>query len=284
MKDLLAQHHRKIAASTLALVTVLLLITGRGERAVGQSAPGSVSGLGARVAAAPQRGMWGGMAQVGSWLMRAGGPQVEELGHAQQELAKLREEKAQLIGILQENERLRALVGFKERHPEFTLVPARVIARDTTPYFRVLRITLSVPEGVKPRQPVVVAGGVVGQIDKVSGSTAEVVLISDPRSRIDAITQRGRVQGVVQGLGHERDYKATVSYLSLKEEVRPDDTMVTSGMGGVFPQELIIGTIREVAPDDRGLFQHVILEPAVDLSQLDEVFIITGTVTPAQGG
>lgn len=274
MKELFAQHHRKLAALLLTLVTVAALIMGRGQHAVGQ---GSTSGLGARVAASPQRGMWAGMAQVGAWLKRAGGPHTAELELAQREIATLREEKAQLIGILQENERLRALVGFKERNPELELVPARVIARDTTPYFRAMRITLRVPNTVKPRQPVVVAGGIVGQIDRVTGSTAEVVLLSDPRSRIDAITQRGRVQGVVQGLGHDRDYKAKVAYLSLKDEVRPGDIMVTSGMGGVFPQELIIGTIREVAPDDRGLFQHVILEPAVDLSQLDEVFIITGT-------
>jgi rod shape-determining protein MreC len=283
MKELFAQHHRKLAATLLTLVTALLLILGRGDRAVGQTAGPSASLT--RLTAAPQRAIWSGFAQAGAWMMRIGGPQAEELARAQQELALLREEKARLIGILQENERLRALVGFKERHPEFVLVPARVIARDTTPYFRALRVSLRVPDGVKPRQPVVVAGGIVGQIDRVQGDTAEVVLLSDPRSRIDAITQRNRVQGIVQGLGHERDYKAKVAYLSIKDEVRPGDLMVTSGMGGVFPQELIIGTITEVAPDDRGLFQHVTLEPAVDLSQLDEVFIIVGTQTPpAQGG
>lgn len=203
---------------------------------------------------------------------------ARELARLRSENAVLREEKARLIGVLQENERLRELVGFKKLHPEYELVPARVVAQDTSPFFRVVSIRIQPPHDVKlrPRQPVLVAGGVVGQIHEVHDDHAQVLLLSDPRSQIDVISQRNRAHGIVSGLGHERDYEAKVSYLSEKDHIRTGDVMVTSGMGGGFPPELIVGEVLSVTPDERGLFQHVVLEPSVDLARVEEVFVLTG--------
>lgn len=284
MKDLLVKHRNKIVTLVLVTMPMVMIATSAGA-GVGedpQTPPGRLAraGLG-----------WGHvgvirvMGNVGGWLDRAFASELaEENERLEREVARLREEKARLIGVLQENARLRELVGFRRAHPEFELVPARVIARDTTPYFRVIKIRVRL-EGahIEPRMPVVVAGGVVGQVHQVYDGFADVVVLSDPRSRVDAVSQRNRAHGVVQGLGHERDYQARVAYLSEKDSVRVGDVMVTSGMGGVFPRELIIGSVTEVAPDERGLFQEVTLEPAVDLSRLDEVFIITGKIRAGEG-
>src|SRR5690554_6379467 len=180
-----------------------------------------------------------------------------------EEVAKLREEKSRLIGVHQETARLRDEVGFRKKHPECALSTARVIGRDITPYFRVLRLKLEANAELKPRQAVVVAGGVVGEIHEVYGNYADVIIVSDPRSRIDAVSQRNRAPGIVMGLGHESDYLAEVSYLNQKDLVRPGDVMVTGGKGGVFPRELVIGTVSAVKSARRGLFQEVRLEPAV---------------------
>jgi rod shape-determining protein MreC len=178
--------------------------------------------------------------------------------------------------VLQENERLRKLLGFKTRRPELALVPARVVARDTTPYFRVVTLKLSSDVPLQPRMPVIAAEGVVGQVHRVFADYAEVILLGDPRHRVDAVTQRTRAQAVIEGLGHERDYHAKLSYLSEKDEVRVGDVVVTSGMGGVFPSELVIGTVASVEKSEKGLFQDAVVSPAVDASRLSEVFVVTG--------
>ncbi len=194
-----------------------------------------------------------------------------------QKVARLREEKSRLIGVLQENARLRELLEFKRRHSEYELASAEVVGREISSYFRVLTLKLKSTAELESGMPVVVAQGVVGQIQRTYGSFADVVIVSDPRSRIDAVSQRNRAHGIVQGLGHERHYRAKISYLRRRDRVEQGDVMVTSGMGGVFPPELIIGTIQQVDTQKRGLFQEAVLEPAVDFSRLEEVFVITDT-------
>lgn len=213
---------------------------------------------------------------VGDWWSRwTTSDLAEENRRLEEEIARLREEKSRLIGVLQENSRLRELLEFKRKHPTYELASAHVVGRDTTPYFRVMTLKLETDADIEPQMPVVVAGGVVGQIHRTYGSFADVVIVSDPRSRVDAISQRNRAQGIVQGLGEARSYEAKIAYLRREDEVREGDVMVTSGMGGVFPRELVVGTIEEVTRSERGLFQEAVLEPAVDFSRLEEVFVVT---------
>jgi len=276
MYDLFSQHRAKLAAILLVIMPLLMIATGE-PAGVGKdpaSKPAQVlhSGLAWSEAGAYRSLAWLG----GIWGRMTDGDLAAENKQLREEVAKLREEKSRLIGVLQENARLREEVGFRKKHPEFELSAARVIGRDITPYFRVLRLKLEANAELKPRQAVVVAGGVVGQIHEVYGNYADVIIVSDPRSRIDAVSQRNRAPGIVMGLGHESDYLAEVSYLNQKDLVRPGDVMVTGGKGGVFPRELVIGTVSAVKSARRGLFQEVRLEPAVDFSRLEEVFIITG--------
>jgi rod shape-determining protein MreC len=277
MYDFLSNHRPKLVALVLVLMPLIMLVSSD-EPAVGvdsSSEPVQVmrSGLAWTEFGAYQTFAWLGDA----WQGLVSSDLAAENAALREEAARLREEKSRLIGVLQENARLRDLVGFQTRHPEFELVPARVVGRDISPYFRVLRLKLESTAELAARQPVVVASGVVGQIHAVYGEFAEVVIVSDPRSRVDAVSQRNRAPGIVEGLGHERDYLARVAYLNQKDEIRDGDVMVTGGKGGVFPKEMVIGTVTEVDNAQRGLFQEVRLEPAVDFSRLEEVFVITGT-------
>lgn len=270
-------HRRKIVVFLLIALPIALLASSAGAD-VGTKRNFAARTLSASLTIA-QSGASGVFDSIGDWFGDLVGSEEDaEVEELRAEIARLREDKTRLIGVLQENERLRKLVGFKERHPEFQLVPARVIARDISPYFRVLKVEIDVPEGVElaPRMPVLTSEGVVGQIHSLYGDYADVIIAADPRSRIDAIAQRTRARGVVEGLGHDADYLTRVGYLRDKDEVREGDVFVTSGMGGVFPAEVVIGTVTEVESGEDGLFQEARVEPAVDFSRLEEVFVLVG--------
>lgn len=274
MFDRLRPYKKLLAAGLLVMIPVIVIsMTDRDGVGTDSSAPDRWLRGGMGWLRAAEAGVIGGVGNT--WESLFTGDLSRENEKLRQEVARLREEKARLIGVLQENARLRELVGFERRHSEYGLVPARVVARDISPYFRVLNLKLEAKAKLKPGMPVVVAGGVVGQIHRVYGSFADVIVAADPRSRIDAISQRNRAHGVVQGLGNERNYKARIAYLRRQDEVREGDVMVTSGMGEVFPPELVIGTVSKVNRQERGLFQEATLEPAVDYSRLEEVFVVT---------
>lgn len=194
------------------------------------------------------------------------------------ENARLREENIGLQGILQQNARLTRMVGFKQQRPIYRLVPARVIAADMSPYFRVLRLRVQAEsDEIKPEMPVVSADGVVGRIERVSGRYCDVMLAVDPRSKIDIMTQLNRSRGILSGLGNDDSYDAQISYLLRRDEVEEGEIVVTSGRAGTFPKELPVGRIKSVDSKAFGLYQRVTVEPIVDFSRLEEVYIIAGT-------
>lgn len=221
-----------------------------------------------------------GLARVGHWWDRyLDLVDVEAENVAlRAENDRLREENARLLGVMQENARLRGLVGLQASWPGLELVPARVIAQDLSPFFRVVSIRLDTGGArVTPGMPVISSAGVVGSIFETTGSYATVLLAVDPRSSIDVLVQRNRARGLLVGEGHADDYVARVAYLQRRDTVTEGDVLVTSGMGGRFPADLVVGRIARVAESRRGMFQEVLVEPAVDFSRVEEVFILVGT-------
>lgn len=201
----------------------------------------------------------------------------EENERLRRELDRVRDEHARLLGVMQENARLRALVGFADAYPTLELEPARVIAKDVTPFFRVITLRIDASGGrIDAGMPVVASAGVVGYVSEVSGRYAQVLLAVDPRSSIDVLVQRNRARGVLVGNGHDNDYTSSISYLLARDEVAPGDVVVTSGMGGRFPPDLVVGRIATVDEREAGIFQQVTVEPAVDFSRVEEVFVVVG--------
>ena len=193
------------------------------------------------------------------------------------ENARLREENIGLQGILQQNARLTRLVGFKQQRPIFKLEPARVVAADMSPFFRVLTLRLETEtEGIQPEMPVVSSEGVVGRIERVDGKFCDVMLSVDPRSNIDVMTQLNRSRGILSGTGDDKKYEAKISYLLRRDEVEEGELIVTSGRAGTFPKELPVGRVSSINTKSFGLYQEVTVEPIVDFSRLEEVYIITG--------
>ncbi len=175
---------------------------------------------------------------------------------------------------------LEGLLELRARVPSPALA-ARVIALGASPYFRVFRLVLDRGEGeVTAGMPVIAPAGVVGRVQRVYGRYADVVLAVDPQSAIDVIVPRTGSRGVMKGLGGDNAYACKIEYLLKNEEVKEGDVIVTSGLGGVFPRDLPVGTIRRIDKKEYGMYQDVEVAPAVDFSHLGAVLVILAPPPP----
>lgn len=189
--------------------------------------------------------------------------------------AALHEMRQRLEGLhemAQENRRLHALLELPDVDGGRP-VAARVIGKDATNWFRTLLIDRGGGAGIERNAPVLAPQGVVGRVVEVVPIAARVQLVTDPVSSVSGLLQRTRVTGIVTG---DRGPTLRLRYLPLMADVAVGDRVVTSGMGGVFPKGVPLGTVTGVERKSGALFQEAVLEPAVDLSKLEEVLVLAG--------
>jgi len=169
-----------------------------------------------------------------------------------------------------ENLRLRNLLGFKPKEA-FSYLPAEVVAKDVDRMINALLINVGASDGVRERMPVATAEGLVGKVFEVFPSTSIVQLLLDRNCRVSAVVQsEARAFGIIEWISGER-YRLAVP---LRSAVQEGDLVVSSGMGGVFPKGLKIGTVEQIGPEKMGLLQELIVTSSVRFSQLEEVFVL----------
>jgi len=194
----------------------------------------------------------------------------EENKQLKQELLQYKTANVEYREAVATNVRLQKLLELKESLPPPTLT-AEIVGKDPSLWFRTLTINRGSSDGVQKGMPVVTVEGVVGQVLTSSPNYSKVLLATDPNSAIDGITQKTRVHGIVKGLGREA---FGLHYVLKSAEVEKGDYVLTSGLGGVFPKGLMLGTVSEIKKSRRGMFQNIEIEPAVDFSQLEHLIII----------
>jgi rod shape-determining protein MreC len=178
---------------------------------------------------------------------------------------------------------LEDLAVVKKRTPADT-IGARVIGAPLSPVFRVLRLRIDRGDkDVQPGMPVIVGTGPVGRIEKVYGDYADVVLISDPASKIEVVLPRTGGRGLLIGIGRPDSYACKIEWL--ERDMKPEgkaavgDEVVTSGLGASFPPGLVVGTVTKIHGDD-GMFQSVEVDPAVDVSRVRAVMVLLAPPPP----
>ena len=186
----------------------------------------------------------------------------------------LEQELDRLAEVALENGRLRALLDFRETL-QGELLTARVVGRDASGVARTLTIDHGESDGVVRGAAALAPEGVVGQVFLVSRHAARVLLVSDHNSGVDALVQRTRARGIVQGTV---DAACVLKYVKRTEDVQIGDTLVTSGLDGVFPKGLPIGRVTAIDKRGQGLFQSADVAPRVDFDQLEEVLVTRGPV------
>jgi rod shape-determining protein MreC len=188
-----------------------------------------------------------------------------------EENRRLLSEIASLKETQQENQRLRKLLGFQEKFKMDTVV-ARVIAKDVSTEFRAIRINRGENSGIRKNMAVVTNEGVVGRVLRVTANTADVVTLLDLLSAVDAIVERSRARGIVEGM---TDEVCQLRFALRTDDIEPGDLLISSGLGGVFPKGVPVGTVSKVNRKPFGITQEVEVRPSVDFSKLEEVMVIT---------
>jgi rod shape-determining protein MreC len=143
-------------------------------------------------------------------------------------------------------------------------------------------MTLTIDRGerdqVRRGMAVLAPQGVVGQVSEASHAAARVVLLTDHNSGIDAVVQRTRARGIVQG---GTDGACYMNYLSRDADVVEGDLVITSGLDRVFPKGIVVGEVVEVSRRHRGLLQAAVVRPSVALDRLEEVLVVDATTPVA---
>jgi len=199
----------------------------------------------------------------------------EENRALRQEVAALKLQVRSLQSYADENENLRRIAGVKARLPEESLT-ARVIARSHNQWFGTVTIDLGRNDGLSTGLPVINADGVVGYVQNVTARTAQVTLLTDPRSAVGGMIARNEVPILVEGAGDPLGKEATVRALVGGAVMQVGDRIVTSGLSQVFPKGIPIGVITHVEYDSTGLRQHGVLTLDVDFQRLDWVTVLLG--------
>lgn len=170
----------------------------------------------------------------------------------------------------EETRRLRQLLHLQETLSE-PVAAARVIGKDPTNWFRTLVIDKGSRHGIRRNMPVIAVDGLVGRVVDVTPHTAKIQLVTDPLSSVGILVERTRVTGILAG---DLAAPARIKYLPLMADVAVEDRVITSGMGGVFPKGIPVGTIRAVERRNGALFEDATVRPAVDFSRLEEVLVL----------
>lgn len=208
---------------------------------------------------------------------------IKDYGRYQAENRMLRQQVAELIAAnvlmeeyKQENERLRQLLEYKENNQHlFDFAIAPVIGRNPSNWYHTLTIGLGENAGMKQNQVVVTSQGVVGRIIATTPRTSEVLLILDRDGALGGMVQSNRTPGIVEGSSDYRGYLQMIR-ISRDAPVEVNQVIVTSGLGGIFPKGLLLGTVVKVIPESDGLMNRAIIAPSVDFDHLEEVLVITG--------
>jgi rod shape-determining protein MreC len=202
-----------------------------------------------------------------------------ELDWMQERIGTLEERTVRLEEVERENARLRDLLAFRERLAGDVLAAA-VVGRDATGLARTLTIDRGESDGVVKGAAVLAPAGVVGQVFLASAHAARILLITDHNSGVDAVVQRTRARGIVEGTVSEG---CGLKFVKRTEDLQTGDVVVTSGVDGIFPRGLPIGSLTNVDKRGQGLFQYATVRPFVDFDRLEEVLVTRGTVEPMSG-
>jgi rod shape-determining protein MreC len=188
------------------------------------------------------------------------------------ENSQLQTQIIQLQQQLKEAEVLYALLDFARSRPENEYVASAVIGRDPSPFMSYVIIDHGSDNGLRHGMPVVTQQGLVGRVDAVTASAARLQLITDPGSTINVRLQSTKTETLLNG---SITGDLTLEMIPQETKLKTGDLVLTSGLGGGYPSDVLVGQVVSTQHREGELFQMASIQPAVDFTQLQAVLVIT---------
>ena len=167
-------------------------------------------------------------------------------------------------------ERSDNLIEFLDKD-ERPFVIAKVIGYDATQWSKVIFINRGTNHKVQKNSSVMNNAGVIGHVIHSSPNSSKVLLITDSRSAVDSLFQETRESGITVGTGENI---CEMKFVPISAKINLGDKVISSGLGGVFPKGLVVGSVVDIFKQSQELFQDIMVEPSADLSDIEEVIVL----------
>lgn len=179
--------------------------------------------------------------------------------------------------ILEENAQLREMLGLKEQKEDFVFSePCSIISRNANDIYGGFTINRGSSDGISLNDPVITSVGLVGRVTSIAENYARVTTILSPQVNVGVITMRSKTSGVLENSISSAEKGLCLMSDILKDaDIKEGDIIYTSGKSGLFPDEIMVGTVVEVYDDPNGLSKHALIQPAEELFSVTSVFVVT---------
>ena len=256
--------------SRIPLIITLIIVSVMGVLSQSENSPISAA------FSAAARGLFSLSVQAA----RQDSPSYEELQSENKALksenAALRSQLTDFLETKSENVRLMKFYGLKKKNPSYKIKPAKVISRDPSDDFGSFTLDVGKAEGVRQNDAVVTENGLVGRVARADSCTCLVRTILSPDTKVGAAELKSGETGIVSGTAElSTDSLALMKGLKRNCGIRKGDLIVTSGMGGFYPPDLIIGRVTEIRFNAFEASDCAVIEPLDDIERLDSAAVIT---------
>lgn len=187
------------------------------------------------------------------------------------EVSQLQAQVIQLQQQLRESEVLYSLLDFARANPDNEYVAAAVIGRDTSPFMHYVYIDKGSDQGIRHGMPVVTQQGLVGRVEAVSAGASRVQIINDPSAAVNIRMQSTQINALLSG---SVTGDLNLEMIPQDVTIQPGEVILSSGLGGNYPADILIGQILTVRRNENELFQTASVQPAVDFNTLRAVLVI----------
>ncbi len=192
-----------------------------------------------------------------------------------EEIDKLINERTEYVRLKTENEDLKKVLELKDQLDGIEMAGANVIAKDSGNLFNIFLIDKGAANGISYNMPVITSKGLVGKVYSSQPFSSKIISIIEDGSSVSAVVSKSRDLVVVKGdlkLGKEGLCKLV--YIPNDLDLAQGDIIETSGIGGIYPKGIIIGTVKEVRTGESDLDRYAIIQPASDLKRLSQVVVL----------
>lgn len=191
------------------------------------------------------------------------------------EIDKLNSERTEYVRFKSENEDLKKALGMKEQLADYEFVGANIIARDGGNLFNIFLTDKGSTNGIAYNMPVITGKGLVGKVAASQPFSSKIISIIEDGSAVSAVVSKSRDYVVVKGDAKlAKEGLCRLEYIPEDLDLSQGDVIETSGIGGIYPKGIIIGTVKEVRTGENDLDRYAIIQPATDLKRLSQVIIL----------